>query len=324
MAFASVFAAVACTQPLAVLERPAGEVVLRFPNGYAFQVEATPDGALFAAGSDGLFRADGDSDHDWTKIAEPADFIVGLYAPTRQVVYAIGRRCGTIYRWDQSGGWRVVYTLPPPDATSVLPCDRFFDIWGRNDKDIYAVGTSATIAHFDGATWTLEPPPPDISKAAAPGIATTFWGISGTDSTTYTGNDYLLLRKTGGGAWIHVRTDSLQLPSRCGFFAIAAAKEETVFGWNNCLTVAEADGKLRVLAQQLPGIRSPLGFGRAQPDGTALLWTYAGDVAAVEESQVRVYQVSGISAVGRAAVLGKAMYLAGRSGADGVIVRVSR
>lgn len=80
--------------------------------------------------------------------------LFGVWGPSPDQVYVVaadvrGDRPGEVHRWD-GASWELVHTLAPaPNGTLRQP----FKVWGTGPEDVWVVGTSALIAHFDGASW---------------------------------------------------------------------------------------------------------------------------------------------------------------------------
>ena len=52
--------------------------------------------------------------------------------------------------------------------------DNLLSVWGASGSDVFAVGESGTVVHYDGAVWTVL----DCGSATA---LQDVWGVSGTD-----------------------------------------------------------------------------------------------------------------------------------------------
>ena len=141
--------------------------LFRTPGAPISALTISGDGALFASAGGAAFRALPGDDTTWTALGELPAWpdtrpVRRLYAPSRAVAYAITYGCARVYRWEEGGAWTVVST-PVSDSVIVdghaQGCIQLYDIWGRGPNDIYAVGSYATILHFDGQVWTAQRSP---------------------------------------------------------------------------------------------------------------------------------------------------------------------
>jgi hypothetical protein len=89
-----------------------------------------------------------------------------------------------------------------PVPTSVSTRFGFSAVWGSSKNDVWAVGSGATIAHYDGTNWKNTQVPSDIAStfhAVWGSSATDVWAVSMTDTIVHT-NGF-----TGGNAaWVRV------------------------------------------------------------------------------------------------------------------------
>ena len=313
----------ACSSDDVVLGPADWETVLWLPGIYAFQLTASPDGWLFAGTGDGLYRARADSPFAWTRLAGAGDVMTRLYVPSGSMVYWLERPCGTVYRWDEAEGRRMLRT-PVSDSGWLehggVHCLGLNDVWGRAADDVFVVGDRATILHFDRASWTLESNPLlDTQNARGPpGLG----GIGGRGTEALAGGARLL-RRGMDGRWVEVRRNPDVVPVGCDFAAVAATDREALLGYNGCISRVDGDSVVLV-RRYTTELRDGIYAGRAQLDGSALFWSYKGDVAEVNGTRIRLYHFHGIRAVGSALMHGSFLYVAGTIGDDGVIVRVRR
>lgn len=109
-------------------------------------VVAQPDGPAWASAADGtLYRLDGDV---WTAERWSSIRVHALWRRPDGVVLGVGYRGYGMQR-TLDGVWEEFNT----GAGVTLR-----DLWGRDNDDCWAVGSDGVVAHFDGATWSVERP----------------------------------------------------------------------------------------------------------------------------------------------------------------------
>ncbi len=151
---------------------------ITLPTSYATAIGATPDGAVFVGGADRLvYRADAlwlrswveEGDHLWAVGGtSPADLLaVGWYGTA---LHYDGRgwstieRAGNEYLLDVWGDLVVGFTsgtggvIERWDGATLIPESiggaSLRGVHGSGANDVWAVGVSGTIRHFDGTTWS--------------------------------------------------------------------------------------------------------------------------------------------------------------------------
>ena len=185
--------------------------LFRSPGAPISALTISGDGALFASAGGAAFRALPGDDTTWTALGElPAGpdtrLVRRLYAPSRAVAYAITYGCARVYRWEEGGAWTVVST-PVSDSVIVdghaQGCIQLYDIWGRGPNDIYAVGSYATILHFDGQVWTAQRSP--LSEFAHGGgdmrARSNLFDVGGAGAATFAVGLYDMLLTDDSGGW---------------------------------------------------------------------------------------------------------------------------
>lgn len=310
-------AAASCEQPLAPKTLTDTSVLLRVPHAVLFQIAASPDGAVFATGSDGLYRSFRSDLHSWTRVAVPGDFVTQLWVVSRDTLFAIGRAWGAVYRWDSAGGWRTASDQCAGSAGPSASCLPLFGLWGRSARDVYAVGNDATILHYDGVEWNLEQTPVTAAADSNTGSAD-FWAVSGTGTRTFAGGQYTLLQKTGDGPWSSVNIANV-VPA-CGVEAVATERDRALFATASCVAELDDSGTATILDPGALDLGLGIYGGSRQSDGTAVLWGYSGTGARVSAGKVYPFRVPNIDAVGAIIAFGDSLIVAGTAGDDGVIV----
>ena len=309
----------ACNGPSRLIGPTELERLLTLPGQPVFQMVASPDGFLFAGGPGFLMRSQAGDHMKWELIAEPSEAIVQLYAPSRDVVYALTQNCNRVFRWDTSRGWHEPST-PVRDSSwrdaDYIDCIHLYHIWGRSANDVYAVGTAATVLHFDGTRWQIVSTP---FTSRPERFHVRFMGVTGNDSDVVVSGDRILrLRR---GEWSEVNPPVA--PTPCVSLVTAMSDGDALFAYNSCVMRLRGD-TWAVLRPSIPGFRGSIYDARTQPEGTALFWSYEGDVAAVRDGTLRSYHFAALRLFGSAVAFGKHLYIAGLVGDNGVVARVPR
>jgi hypothetical protein len=74
--------------------------------------------------------------------------------------------------------------------------DRLLGVWGTAANNVYAVGDSGTVIHWDGTHWTAQPVPPSEAATILEGV-----GGSSANDLWIVGDTGTILRSTGDGKW---------------------------------------------------------------------------------------------------------------------------
>jgi len=121
-------------------------------------ISGTTASNVFAVGESGLvLRFDG---HHWHREDSGTDRdLRGVWCSDSGKVFVVGAQAITV----RSGG---VWTPDPAGDDHSL-----YEVWGFADDDVYAVGRSGTILHFDGQAWTLMDCPVDFTLRGVWGSA---------------------------------------------------------------------------------------------------------------------------------------------------------
>jgi hypothetical protein len=102
----------------------------------------------FAAADDRLLRCDGTGWREISRMPEDENWsrFEGIWVDQSEATFAVGDN-GDI--WRCRGGEIELFNM------SYMRLD---DIWGSSHDDVYAVGRRGTILHFDGESWSSQPP----------------------------------------------------------------------------------------------------------------------------------------------------------------------
>lgn len=323
----SVFAAgvLGCGSPTQATTMVTPEVLLSRPHGFFFQLAGSTDGVLFASSDEGVLRTS-DPLGPWDSIGGPPEVITGMYAPSRDTLFAITRGCAAVYRWVASEGWREMQT-PVSDSTWVdghfEDCVRLLDIWGREGSDVYVTGSRGVILHFNGEVWSLEATPLAVPFGERGQVVSDsfIWSISGDAAGTYAVGGRVL-RKLPGERWKSLKPQLSSLPPSCRPGGTAVHRGVAYFASNDCVLRLD-DGTLEVERYPVNGLTDDLWRGRTQNDSTAVFWSYNGDILDFG-SDMPAYGMVGIGAVGGVVALNGFVYAAGSSSNGGLVVRVAR
>jgi hypothetical protein len=303
------------------------ETVLHLPNDLIFQLEASPDSAMFASTSVALYRAVSPNFLRWERIAETnGEFVTRLYAPSKGVVFALSRTCNAVFRWDSAGGWRELET-PVRDSVwsdgDSQSCFRLSDIWGRSEHEVYVVGSGALVLSYDGNAWRIETTELPAAQPPSDPAHIHLWAVTGDDNGTFAGATRHLLRRTPNG-WVIAADFPDSLPPHCEYGMPVATAAAVVLGWNDCLLAFSGD-RVSLVDATLRRMADGIYRGRAQRDGSALFWSYSGDIVVVRgDMRVTSMRVPSLGAVGGAVALGPDLFIAGTSRTGGAVVRVSK
>lgn len=191
---------------------------------------------------------------------------------------------------------------------------------------MYVVGSRALILQYDGAAWRIEPA--DLSGAQASQLPedparVQLWAVTGRGDATYAGTTRHLLRRMPNG-WVVAADFPADLPHHCEYSIPVGTRAAVILGWNDCL-VRFAGDDVSLIDATVRGLADGIYRGRPQRDGSALFWSYSGDMVLVAaDMRVSSMRVPGLGAVGGAVALGADLFVAGRSRSGGQVVRVAK
>jgi len=169
------------TQPnFMVATDGAGGRVLRYVNGAWTPIK---DGLGTLTGVDGIasddlyvsseyaaYHYDGSA---WTQLPGPVQRLTSVYARAHDDVLFTG--------WSSLGGYIFHYDGASISPVTVPGVDGLFGMWGRGSQ-IFAVGESGTVLHFDGTDWSVSAESPNhLFDVWGAGLADVYAvGIAGT------------------------------------------------------------------------------------------------------------------------------------------------
>ncbi len=117
------------------------------------------DGAYYMVGEGGLVLRYDVATSQFTRLATPGtQTLFGVWGTSAADIFVVGgdpndeTSGGVIWHFD-GFAWSVV------DLSAVLPSGvpTLYKVWGRSSDDVYVVGRSGTILHFDGERWERVP-----------------------------------------------------------------------------------------------------------------------------------------------------------------------
>jgi hypothetical protein len=115
----------------------------------------------------------------------PPAVLTGVWGSSDQQVFAVGHMSSVsaspiIIRYDGSA-WSALTSCATSSAPCIDPAADMMNISlggvsGRSANDIYAVGDSGTVIHFDGMKWSIDPTPSNTPTldGVAPGSGEAF------------------------------------------------------------------------------------------------------------------------------------------------------
>jgi hypothetical protein len=293
---------------------------------------AAPDGTLFVAAGGSLYRrlpegcADRLERECWKVVAKTPEPILRLYAPSRDVVFALPRS-NVIYQWEERTGAMQAHAMPVAD--SVLRDGHYarsitvYDLWGTSATNVYAVGELGIIQHFDGERWALEPNP--LVPAPGPRPPDAFrrdlWAVGVAGGQLFAAGPQIV-RHTESGWVIHPRPGAMDADAV--ITAIAGADGRLTVGGTQKgkpFLARQSGGVWEDLSPRLTGFREMVFAGRGLPDGSALFWDPFGAVALVSRGSMEMVHVPLLSRLYAAQVVGDRMYAAGVMKGKYVVLR---
>lgn len=312
-----------CRSPSYFVSSASERVLFTVPDGFVFQLEASPSGTLFASTHDGIYRASPPHYDDWQRIANTG-VVISLYAPNDSTLFGVTRTCNSVYRWTPGTGWASMPT-PISDSTwydgHTRDCISLMHVGGRNEAEVYVVGFYGTILRFDGDEWHLEEHPLLGDIAAHPYSRQILASVVATSEAVYVGGSDLI-RKEPHASW-EVVPRPAEIPRRCEYMASAAHADVALFAWNSCL-LSVRDGAQSVVVPEIGMLSSTLYRGRSQSDGTAVFWTYFGDIVHVTDRGLQLYQLRHFGAGGGVVAAGAWLIAAGARGGSGYVIAFPR
>ena len=337
-------ACISCRPPRSATVRELNDrdwiVVHRVPEGI-FTMTSSPDGAIFItafSGGGAVFRSRPGNDTAWTKIVVPVSgkpIFRWMYAPNASTLIGFGD--GHLLRWDEG---KVVTDFGPAGKSKF--CGDFVGgsgptaIWGRNDHDVFAVGSQGLILHYDGARWT-EMANPLSREAGDPCYAPSSLRLSsvGGDARATFAAGYRLLRLSDDGQWIELTRPPGVAPDvmTTGIVSQAGA---FYFGGNEFIRSATdppqfffpmrlfslSDGRWEVV-RRFDMLRWMVG-GAAQPGSAAVFWGFDNDLLIIDGSRFVPVRLTGFRQVRGAVAVGHTIYVGGRARGEDqeVVVRL--
>jgi hypothetical protein len=189
-----------------------------------------PNGALFAGGQAGVYRALPGNDTAWQPLSGSPASPIRLCAPSADVLFAIARAGVGLYRSDPVGDWTLEQT-PISDSLIGGGDDvhhlRLLGLWCPSDREVFAVGERGTILRWDGRRWQLEDNPLLSANATQP--ASTLYAITGSSGRAFATSRTELLERESG-VWKRVADPRPADVRSCAFGAVAEMEQGVVIG----------------------------------------------------------------------------------------------
>ncbi|HKN65261.1 MAG TPA: hypothetical protein VJW73_03240 [Gemmatimonadaceae bacterium] len=317
------------------------DVVFRVPEGI-YSMTSSPDGALFVVAFSGggpIYRSEPGRDTEWSKVIitqQGQPIFRTIYAPTSTTVFGFGD--GHLLRWDEGKGitdfgtrgrakWCGDYASGGSGVTA---------LWGRGDRDVFAVGARGTILHYNGVEWTpMRNPISDVitDECTAPATST-LWSVGGNEHDVFAAG-LRYLRLSANGRWTDIE-QVRGVDDSVSSHGIAAQGATVFFGGIRSIRTDKNSPRLYpragVLAFSGNGLRALTGYdnvvgmngGGALPGSAAVFWSFDNDLLIIDGSAVRVLRLRDFRTVRGAVAMGHRIYVAGlpRDNEEDVVVRL--
>ncbi len=129
-------------------------------SGNLWWISVTPiDGDFYIAGDNGVILQFDPSSGKFTRAATPDNTVqlYGIWGTAANDLWAVGADAQTQavvwhfdgMMWSAQDVSNVVHPVPSNDPTTL------FKVWGTSATDVYAVGQTGLIIHYDGQKWSL-------------------------------------------------------------------------------------------------------------------------------------------------------------------------
>jgi hypothetical protein len=342
MALATV--SISCRPPRGVTVRELNDrdwiVVHRVPDGI-FTMTSSADGAIFItafSGGGAVFRSRPGHDTEWTRVVVPASgkpIFRWMYAPSATTLIGFGD--GHLLRWDEGKG---VTDFGPAGESKF--CGDYVGgsgpaaIWGRNEHDVFAVGSNGFILHYDGVRWArmVNPVSRNTSDLCTGPSSSLLSSVGGDDHATFAAGQRLL-RLRDDGQWIE-----LTRPAGVGpddrTTSIVSQAGALYFGGNEYVRTGTGPGQYFVpmrlftfsdgrweIGRRFDILRSMVG-GAAQPGSAAVFWGFDNDLLIIDGSRFVPVRLTGFRQVRGAVAVGHTIYVGGlaRGEDQEVVVRL--
>lgn len=290
------------------------EELFRLPGVRVTAFDMAPDGTLFVATGGALFCAFPDNPANWSLATNTDRFPVEIHAVSRDQAFA-WVRYGDVYQWSVQHGWSIV--APIPDSLVLVDGTVrrvwVWDWWIAGAHEVYLAGDAGLVLRYDGQSWT---------RVVAEGVPQLKWyQIDGGTSTTVL---------AGAEVWKRVGLTWSRLPDAtvnggwCGPTALVVRPTDVVLAGHRgtpCLLRFD-NGTWQVMHDQLRDFRDLPSGGALQSDGSALVWSSAGDVARIAGTTVTVYPIPALFDFSGAALHEGYVYFAGTLSGNGVVGRI--
>ena len=241
-------------------------------SGGLWWITVTPiDGDFYMAGDGGLILQYDPSSKQFTRHTTPdTSQLFGIWGTAANNLWAVGADAGSnAVVWHFDGAtWAV------QDLSAVLPSGEgattLYKVWGRSASDVYAVGETGLMLHFDGASWSR----------LDSGVTTTLFTLHGSTAVLdavggFFTNGVILEQKDDGS--FAKRTPS-GTPQLNGVFVPANGNAIAV---GNGLSVAARDASGWTLVND--GGSETRDFHGTWIDGDDGIWAVGGDLSALNK-----------------------------------------
>jgi hypothetical protein len=315
------------------------DVVFQSPHQAVEAITASPDGVLFVATTDSVYRYIPGGAATFEPLMPGQNAPQVLAAPSRRVIYHMVWSGGHVVRW-QEGVGETLIEMPPLEPWMTCGGDCFrstlqlFALWAPSENEAWAAGRYGAVVHIVNDAGRLERTPMLEFARTAIGTLDIYRAdlryIAGDADALYIGGPDALLHH-GSGGW-----DTLPNPWRrspgCGAMAMVLQGSTQLFGGHTpfptpelpCVIAITGDHTER-LDSELRGFGQPGIFGGAlQPDGSALFHASSAgrsEIAVFRGRRGQVLSFPELKWFGGAAIIGRYVYAGGRIGENAVVIR---
>ena len=303
----------------------AWRVVLELPNEDIRTSDVSSDGTLIVVTNRRIIRLALSGRRESSSALAGVDAINAMRAVTNDSVFILGRECGSVFLvrgmipYYQEGSAQLVHDYPG------LLCVHLYSVDADSPRNIWVVGSHATILHYDGGHWRREANPLEsfVGDPTSAVFGTYFWSVSASGGeAVIAAMRRLLVRRNG--VWDTLPPLKSSMPASCGFRAASFIDATIVAGGGTPACLARFDERgWTDESAKVSSFRDIIFRGSAVGDTAALMWSPIGDVALITRHDVRVFHSPAIRPFVSAHLVNDSLLLVGQHRRAGVVVQIS-